>query len=405
MRAIALCRMLLLLAFTVLPDVARAGDDTARAARPPKITPRAQVRPAISDWSGGGEQVLRSGRAVSITFPAEDPDDDALTYSVASLPMGASLDPQQGVVTWRPTREQEGKHEIQLEVSDGRLTAKHTFSFIVLHDRAPADSVDERVVFKIVRAGQDTGGPAAEVVVNLAVDPDADNVTCELERAPRNARVIVRQGSAMLAWSPTTADIGEHEVVAVVSDGELRTTVRKTIVVMSEWEGRDYRGWFLLGGGPSAFLAHGDGEAFLGGTVDITFAAVREEGQGAYLCAHGIRNRDCHASHHRFYGQFEVLDSLRADAPSVFTYAAGYSASLEWRPARRYLIPHYGIDAGGLVRAGVGHRAQVHPYLGLHLWSSDKLWLDATLGYRVTPADLVNLSGPTFALRAVLNPW
>jgi len=63
------------------------------------------------------------------------------------------------------------------------------------------------------------------------------------------------------------------------------------------------------------------------------------------------------------------------------------------------------VDVGGLVRSGVGHRAQVHPYLGLHLWASNDVWVDATVGYRVTPGELLDLSGPAFALRAIVNPW
>ena len=408
MRAIGLCpllSLLSLLSLTAFPGVALAEADAARLGRPPKITPRVEVKPAIADGSGGMVSVLRSGRTARITFLAEDPDDEALTYAVASLPAGATLDQQQGILTWRPTRDQEGKHELRLEVSNGQLTAKRTFTFFVRPNLAPMDNGSEAVTYQTVRAAQDVTLRPSEATVNLATDPDADEVACEIKKAPPGGHIVVTQSSAAFVWSPSAADIGEHEVVVDVSDGELRTTIRKTIVVMPEWEGHDYRRWFLLGGGPSAFLSHGNGEAFLGGTVDITFAAVREDGAGAYACTHGLRNYDCHASHHRFYGQFELLDSTRSGAASVFAYAAGYSASLEWRPARRYLIPHYGIDAGGLVRAGVGHRAQVHPYLGLHLWASDGLWIDATLGYRVTPADLHDLSGPTFALRAILNPW
>jgi hypothetical protein len=86
-------------------------------------------------------------------------------------------------------------------------------------------------------------------------------------------------------------------------------------------------------------------------------------------------------------------------------YAAGYSASFEWFPARRSFIPHYGIELGGLVRDGLGHRAQTRPYLGLHLFTGRQLWLDAAIGYRVVPAELYGLSGPTATLRAVVNPW
>jgi hypothetical protein len=397
MRAIALYPLLALAAF---PAIARAGEDLAPRGRPPEIAPRVRVQPAISDGSAGIDAVLRSGRAARITFLAEDPDHDVLTYSLASPPAGATFEPQQGVLTWRPTRDQEGKHEVELEVSDGHLTATHTFTIIVRANQAPTEGGDA-VTFKTVP----TTHNAAEMLIGLATDPDRDEVTGEIRKGPPGLRVVVGSGSAALVWSPSSGDIGEHEIVVDVSDGELRTSVLRTIVVMPAWEAHDYRRWLLLGGGPSAFIAHGNGEAFLGGTVDITLVALREDGTTAYLCAHGMRDYDCHASHHRFYTQFEVLDSMRSGAESLFTYAAGYSASFEWRPARRHLIPHYGIDAGGLVRAGVGHRAQVHPYLGVHLWASHRLWVNAALGYRVAPAELLDLSGPTLALRAVLNPW
>ena len=137
----------------------------------------------------------------------------------------------------------------------------------------------------------------------------------------------------------------------------------------------------------------------------MSLVALTGDGQSGVLCADGVRYVDCHASHHRFYGEFEVLDSLKSGEPSLFTYGLGYSASFEYYPARRFLIPHYGIELGGLVREGLGHRAQTRPYLGLHLWADRHVWLNLTLGYRVVPTELVELSGPTATLRAVLNPW
>jgi len=351
----------------------------------------------------GGDVVLRSGRTARITFEAEDPDDDPLTYTAAPLPSGATFDEQRGVLTWRPTREQEGRHELTLVATDGRLSATRTFVFVVRPNRAPAD-VAEPAIFRTARARRTASEPWGPVSL-LAQDPDSDEVTFETRSLPPGAHLVASSSALSFAWAPTNADVGEHELVVDVSDGELRTTIRRTVVVIPEWEEHDSVRWLLLGGGPSAFVAHGDGETFAGGTLDITLAAIREDGTQAYSCAHGIRSYDCHASRHRFYGQFEVLASTRSGAPSLFTYGAGYTASFEWNPARRYLIPHYGIDAGGLVRSGVGHLAQVHPYLGLHLWASDGVWVDATLGYRVTPAELFDLSGPTFALRAVLSPW
>jgi len=174
---------------------------------------------------------------------------------------------------------------------------------------------------------------------------------------------------------------------------------------LPDWAEHDYNGWLLLGGGASGFLAHDDGETFVGGVVDVTLVARAEDGRAGIQCADGAYPIECHASHHRFYGQFEILDSLRERRPSLFTYGFGYSATFEYYPGRRFLIPHYGIELGGLVRDELGHRVQTRPYLGLHLWADRHVWLAAALGYRVVPAELRTLSGPTASLVAVLNPW
>jgi hypothetical protein len=363
--------------------------------------------PEIPNLSAGTEAPLRSGRTARITFHAEDPDEDRLTYAIEPLPGGATFDEDTGVLTWKPTRAQEGKHEITFAVTDGQLSAKRMYVVTVRPNRAPVRS-DDPVIFRTAKAKPD--GPRlvmgeVEGASQIAQDPDSDDVTFVGRVLPSGARLFAARGAVYLTWEPSPADVGEHDLVVDVSDGELRTTIEKTVVVIPEWAESDYRRWLLLGAGPSAFLTHGDGELFVGGTFDATLVALREDGMSGYRCAHTPGNRECHASHHRFYGQFEVLDSTRSGAPALFTYAAGYSASLEWYPARRYLIPHYGVDGGGLVRSEVGHRAQVHPYLGLHLWTSDDIWVDATLGYRVVPAELRDLSGPTFALRAIVNPW
>ncbi len=43
--------------------------------------------------------------------------------------------------------------------------------------------------------------------------------------------------------------------------------------------------------------------------------------------------------------------------------------------------------------------------MGALLWASDDLWLTMSLGYRVVPAELRALRGPTLAMTAVVNPW
>jgi hypothetical protein len=153
------------------------------------------------------------------------------------------------------------------------------------------------------------------------------------------------------------------------------------------------------------FVTHDDGDSYIGGGFDVTIYAKRNDGPTGRRCSENESRDGCHASHRRFYAQFEVFDGLSAENPSLFSYGLGFSSSFEWYPARRGLIPFYAAEAGGVVQDGRGHLLQTCPALGLHLWAGDRLWLSASAAYRVVPAALYDLSGPTFALRAMVNPW
>jgi hypothetical protein len=392
-----------------LAGQAFAGNDTVlppptnvpAANRPPKFLPGPELRPpGITDVGSAPGPVVRVGREVRVRVAAEDPEGDPLTYAASGLPKGATFDAKDGLLVWKPTPEEVGNHEIVFEASDGRSVAKQTTVLVVRPNRAPLADAEDALFFVAKAKSPLDNGPSA-----VARDFDADAVHFVVKKKPPGLRVETMGDWVGVTWQPGDGDVGEHELVVTVSDGELETTVARRLVVMPSWVSDDYHGYLLLGGGPSGFVAHDDGELFLGGAVDVTFVALTERGTDGYLCREGKRRDECHASHHRFYAAFEVLDSMKNGAPSLFSYAAGYSAGFEYYPGRRFLVPHYGIELGGLLRDGLGHRVQTTPYLGLHLYADRHIWLNATLGYRVVPTELYDLSGPAFSLRAVVNPW
>jgi hypothetical protein len=74
---------------------------------------------------------------------AEDPDGDRnLRFRLGAAPEGARVDPLLGEVTWKPTREQQGKHPIEVIVSDG-------------HGGETNQTFEVEVKEVIVRAGAD----------------------------------------------------------------------------------------------------------------------------------------------------------------------------------------------------------------------------------------------------------
>lgn len=63
------------------------------------------------------------GQPLALSVDATDSDGDALVYSAANLPEGASFDPVSGEFSWTPGYNQAGSYQIHLYASDGYLTA------------------------------------------------------------------------------------------------------------------------------------------------------------------------------------------------------------------------------------------------------------------------------------------
>lgn len=62
---------------------------------------------------------------------ATDPDDDTLTYSLTVSPDGMVIDPDTGVIKWKPSLSQLGPNEVIVEVSDGKESAIQSFVVLV----------------------------------------------------------------------------------------------------------------------------------------------------------------------------------------------------------------------------------------------------------------------------------
>ncbi len=98
------------------------------------------------------EETFHEGRLNLFTLTASDPDKDKLTYSATSeMPTGAILDPNTGILSWRPTYRQQGTHVISFKVSDGYASDHQSTGLIVL-DESPIGDIDDSGVVDLVDA-------------------------------------------------------------------------------------------------------------------------------------------------------------------------------------------------------------------------------------------------------------
>jgi hypothetical protein len=80
--------------------------------------------PSYSSTSVNSENPfsIKTGKNLSFSLSATDPDNDYLVYSVTNLPPGATFNSRTGEFSWTPGYDQAGTYDVHFEVSDGSLT-------------------------------------------------------------------------------------------------------------------------------------------------------------------------------------------------------------------------------------------------------------------------------------------
>jgi hypothetical protein len=71
------------------------------------------------------------GENIELSFSADDPDGDNITFESPDLPEGANLDSNTGLFTWQPSENQVGTFSFTVRVNDGTDTAETSGSINV----------------------------------------------------------------------------------------------------------------------------------------------------------------------------------------------------------------------------------------------------------------------------------
>lgn len=148
------------------------------------------------------------------TYDAEatDTDGDPLTYALATAPAGMQIDENTGVITWSPTVDDLGNHNVAVRVEDGRggfSEQQYVLSAIV----APPN-----------RPPRFTSAPVVDVSIGSvysydadADDADGDEVAYFPLMLPDEANIDPATG--VIDWTPTDDQLGNHHVVIEARDG------------------------------------------------------------------------------------------------------------------------------------------------------------------------------------------
>jgi MYXO-CTERM domain-containing protein len=192
-----------------------------------------------------GNQNVDADNQLSLTINASDADGNPLSFSASGLPDGAMLmDNNNGTATlsWTPTSEQVGQHEITVNVADDQLPPlqdSETFTITVGGGNQPP------VLASIGQRAFDYG-LRLELPIS-ATDADGDYLSISASNLPAGAMLTdYGNGTAQLSWTPTSEQIGEYSVSVRASDASssdeetFGITVRESDgVAVNEGESRE----------------------------------------------------------------------------------------------------------------------------------------------------------------------
>jgi PKD repeat protein len=221
--------------FTFDPDYTQSGLYTVTFKASDGILPDSEIVSITVNEAGNQSPVLDSigsksvdeSQSLEFRVYSTDPDGDAITLSIDSIPSNASfVDSGNGAgsFTFNPDYTQAGTYNLTFIASDGSL-ADSELVVIVVNDINQAPVLDS-IGSKIVEEGQ-----TLEFRVS-ATDLDGDAMVLSADSIPLNASFVDSgNGAGSFSFDPTYTQSGSYNVVFTASDGLLADSESVSISV------------------------------------------------------------------------------------------------------------------------------------------------------------------------------
>ncbi|QDV25744.1 putative Ig domain-containing protein [Aureliella helgolandensis] len=160
---------------------------------------------------------------------------DAITYDLSLAPAGMTIDPQTGLVAWRPSIDQVGEHLVILRATNvsGSISL-HDFNLNVTAPNTPPVITSGTGSLPVNPTFSTTAYSNISYTYDIiAQDAESPNLTYTLTSAPAEATIGSTTGR--LNWTPTANDVGSHDFTVQVSDQfGATTTAAWTVEVTGE---------------------------------------------------------------------------------------------------------------------------------------------------------------------------
>ena len=113
-----------------------------------------------------------------------------------------------------------------------------------------------------------------------------------------------------------------------------------------------------------------------------------------YLFYGKVHNDDFNGPGHvRFYGKLGILNSNKANTSIMLSYSLGLTLSWEKHPKRPFLVPNFGLEAGGFSQKQLGTIYFFTPMGGIQFVAIQNIFAGVYAGYRYPLRNFENMRG------------
>lgn len=150
-------------------------------------------------------QALPVGTPLSAQVSATDPDaGDTLTYRLINGPLGMSIDPETGALSWTPQATQARTADVVVEVTDAAGAVDFgSFTVTATPLNSAPTAVDD---VYIARRGETLVVPAAEGVLQNDRDPQGDALAGTRLSDPSKGSIDAFSADGSFSYTPVTAE-------------------------------------------------------------------------------------------------------------------------------------------------------------------------------------------------------
>jgi len=167
----------------------------------------------------------------SYQLEVNDPDGDSLTYLLVLNPVGMSINSENGLITWAPTNNQVGIHQIIVEISDGKQSVTQSFEIEVINVNNPPQILSYSPTNMDIKINE---GNSVKFEVQ-AHDIDLNTILSYQwllnGKVASNSTSSGNNSKSSWIYSASYGDYSQKIIKILVSDGELEDYTQWSITI------------------------------------------------------------------------------------------------------------------------------------------------------------------------------